>query len=226
VRGFWAWLLLISLPLAILATKTRAAWLSFAISMLWFMVRSGSPRLRRACTAAITITAIASLTLLEITNSACAFTDRLNDKNTVEFRIAAYQAGWRMFLDWPFTGWGADQIQSELATRVDQFRGESFAVHNTYLEVLLEHGVLGFTLYLWIIAGLFRLRKIQGHHEHTSILVLRNLWPLLLAVYFVNAAFVVMSYQFVNCLFFTLAGILAANSNPGQNSRFHFDISI
>jgi hypothetical protein len=39
----------------------------------------------------------------------------------------------------------------------------------------------------------------------------RPLWPLLLGVYFVNATFVVMNYQFVNGLLFTLAGILARN---------------
>jgi hypothetical protein len=37
-----------------------------------------------------------------------------------------------------------------------------------------------------------------------------RLWPILLAIYWVNAALVVMNYQFVNGLLFTLAGILAA----------------
>jgi len=37
-----------------------------------------------------------------------------------------------------------------------------------------------------------------------------NLWPLLLGVYWVNAAVVVMNYQFVNGLLFAMAGMLAA----------------
>jgi hypothetical protein len=41
---------------------------------------------------------------------------------------------------------------------------------------------------------------------------IRSMWPLLLGVYFVNGIFVVMSYQFVNGLLFTWAGILAAQS--------------
>jgi hypothetical protein len=36
------------------------------------------------------------------------------------------------------------------------------------------------------------------------------MWPVLLAVYWINAATVVMSYQFVNGLLFTVAGMLAA----------------
>jgi hypothetical protein len=36
------------------------------------------------------------------------------------------------------------------------------------------------------------------------------MWPVLLGVYWVNAAVVVMNYQFVNGLLFTMAGMLAA----------------
>jgi hypothetical protein len=35
-------------------------------------------------------------------------------------------------------------------------------------------------------------------------------WPIILGVYWVNAAVVVMSYQFVNALIFSIAGMLAA----------------
>jgi hypothetical protein len=37
-----------------------------------------------------------------------------------------------------------------------------------------------------------------------------SLWPLFLGVYWINAALVVMNYQFVNGLLFTMAGMLAA----------------
>ena len=36
------------------------------------------------------------------------------------------------------------------------------------------------------------------------------MWPVLLGIYWVNAALVVMNYQFVNGLLFTMAGMLAA----------------
>jgi hypothetical protein len=41
-----------------------------------------------------------------------------------------------------------------------------------------------------------------------------RMWPIVLAVYWVNAALVVMSYQFVNGLLFAMAGMLA-----GQRRR-------
>jgi hypothetical protein len=40
----------------------------------------------------------------------------------------------------------------------------------------------------------------------------RKLWSLLLGVYLLNASAVVMNYQFVNALVFTIAGILAAQT--------------
>jgi hypothetical protein len=45
------------------------------------------------------------------------------------------------------------------------------------------------------------------------------MWPILLAVYWINAAMVVMSYQFVNGLLFTMAGMLAAQRRRAEGSR-------
>jgi len=42
------------------------------------------------------------------------------------------------------------------------------------------------------------------------------LWPILLCVYWLNAAVVVLSYQFVNGLLFTLAGMLAAQRRRAE----------
>jgi hypothetical protein len=49
IRGVWALALLVALPVAILATMTRAVWLSFAVSVMLLLFRSSSWRVRRAC---------------------------------------------------------------------------------------------------------------------------------------------------------------------------------
>jgi hypothetical protein len=79
--------------------------------------------------------------------------------------------------------------------------------------LLAEQGAGGLALYLWLMWELWRLGRgavplaekegFLNQHFH-------RLWPVLLAVYWVNAAVVVMSYQFVNGLLFTMAGMLAA----------------
>jgi O-antigen ligase len=201
-------LALASLPLAILATRTRGVWLSFAASVA-LLALCAERGLRRVCLGLIGIGGIAFFAVLLVGDG---LKERLVERSPVEFRMAAYQAGWEMFLERPFAGWGTNQVQSQLPRRISTFAGQSFAVHNTYLDVLLEHGLLGLGLYLWLVARLFQLRKGGAQEEPDTIASVRSLWPLLLGVYFVNASFVVMNYQFVNGLLFTLAGILAAHS--------------
>ena len=75
-----------------------------------------------------------------------------------------YQTGLQMFLEKPLTGWGLGDLQPELAKRVHDFHQSAFFFHNTYLEIAVQHGLLGLSLYLWIVIDLFRLgRKRQPH---------------------------------------------------------------
>jgi hypothetical protein len=77
-------------------------------------------------------------------------------------------------------------------------------------------------LYVWVIIDLFGLGRLQQKSalpEKGNFLdaEFRKIWPFLLAVYLFNASFVVMGYQFVNGLLFTIAGILASQ-NRRSNS--------
>ncbi|MFZ0803872.1 MAG: O-antigen ligase family protein [Terriglobales bacterium] len=219
-----ATLLLMALPLAIVATKTRAVWLSFAGSILWLMFFSPSRCLRRACLCLVLGAGLGAVALLSLGDSPLSLRDRMEESGPVTFRMAVYQAGWEMFLKKPFSGWGSLAMQTELSSRITEFHQEQFFFHNTYLEVLVQYGVIGLALYAWLIADLFRLgRKRPGTHSPAGNFPdaqFRSLWPLLVVVYLVNGCFVVMNYQFVNGLLFTLAGMLAA-----QNRRDREEMS-
>jgi len=135
-----------------------------------------------------------------------------------------YAAGWEMFVEKPLIGWEARKIQPELARRVSDFRLPLYVFHNTYLEIAVKHGLLGLTLYVWMIIDLFRLGGRRQHFRappHGNFLDsdFRRIWPLFLMVYLINASFVSMSYQFVNGIVFTFAGMLAAQ-NWGGSSTF------
>ncbi len=131
-----------------------------------------------------------------------------------------YQAGWQMFSEKPVMGWGNDSnIQPEVEKRVSSFHPEYYVFHNTFLELGVERGLLGLTLYLWLMICLFRLRKSSAVSDRSDIPFtnpnFRKLWPALLGVYLLNASAVVMNYQFVNAILFTIAGILAAQTATG-----------
>jgi O-antigen ligase len=222
LRGVAAGLLFVVTPAALLATKTRAVWLSGAISVV-LLACFGSTVVRRA---ALALSALAVIAL------GCAFlylgglpflTERLEDRSPVDFRADMYRAGWQMFTEKPLVGWGNEAaIQPEIAKRISDFHPEYYVFHNTYLEIAVERGVLGIGLYMWLIWSLFRLRgrastenlrPVQAHFLDSGF---RTLWPLILGVYFLNASAVVMNYQFVNGLVFSIAGILAAQQQSAR----------
>ncbi|MGH9540240.1 MAG: O-antigen ligase family protein [Terriglobales bacterium] len=218
-------LLLSMLPLAILATATRGVWLSFAGSIVFLLWLSSSPRIRRACLCMIVAAGAGLVTALIFADANSSFFARLEERSPVEFRVVMYRTGLEMFLEKPLTGWAGDDLQPELSRRVHDFRQKAFFFHNTYLEIAVQHGLLGLVLYLWVAIDLFRLGSRRRPHiasSDNSFLDehFRSVWPILVGVYLLNGSFVVMNYQFVNGLLFTLAGILAAqNRHAGAQSH-------
>jgi O-antigen ligase len=217
LRGLKAFLLLGSLPVAILATMTRAVWLSFAGTLFVLIVRSPNRLLRRACIGLVLLGSAGVVIALSIQDASTALTSRFEERGPVDFREAVYRGGWEMFLERPLTGWGINQMPTELAHHVSGYHEKVLYPHNTYLELLVEHGVVGLALYLWLMLELWRLgRGAIPADENAGFLDpnFHHLWPILLGVYWINAALVVMNYQFVNGFLFTIAGMLA-----GQRRR-------
>lgn len=221
-RGAKVAVVLGSVPVAILATMTRAVWLSFGGSVIALIFLSKNRGLRRACIAATFVAAAGLVLVVSSTDLGGAITDRFEERAPVDFRQAMYAGGWAMFQQRPWTGWGFHQMPAELPRFVSGYSEKVLYPHNTYLELLVENGVLGLGLYLWLMWELWRLGRLPvPSHEKNCFLdpYFHRLWPILLAVYWVNAAVVVMSYQFVNGLLFTLAGMLAAQRRRVEVGR-------
>jgi O-antigen ligase len=147
--------------------------------------------------------------------------DRLEERGPVDFREAVYAGSWQMFLERPLTGWGFHQMPTELPRFVSEYNQKMIYPHNTYLELLAEHGVAGLLLYFWLMWEMWRLGRgaiPSGEKDGFLDRNFHRMWPILLAVYWVNAAMVVMSYQFVNGLLFTMAGMLAAQRRRAEVS--------
>ena len=219
LRGAKTVVLLASVPLAILATLTRAVWLSFAASVLVMLYQSKNQRLRLAF-GTLVLAAVAALGVVMATTSlGDVLSDRLAERSPVDYRKAVYTGGWQMFLDRPLTGWGFHQMPSELPRYVSELQDKVLYPHNTYLEVLVENGLVGLALYMWMMWELWRLGRGRIPPEEKAGFLDPNfhrLWPILLGVYWINAAVVVMSYHFVNALLFTMAGMLAAQRQRAE----------
>jgi len=216
MRGPWITVLLTSLPLAILATMTRTVWLSFLGTLIAIAKNS---TLKKASVVAMVLCLGCMAAVFSSKQLGAAVGERFEERAPVEFREAVYAGGWQMFLQKPWMGWGFHQMPGELPRYVSGYTQKELYPHNTYLELLVEHGVLGLALYLWLMWELWRLGKGRiPSQEKNGFLSLQfhGLWPILLAVYWVNALVVVMSYQFVNGLLFTIAGMLAAQERRAE----------
>jgi putative inorganic carbon (HCO3(-)) transporter len=200
------------LPLAVLATMTRAIWISFAVSTVVLGFRLAGRRLQAACALLAVAGFLAGLSIsLSNHSMKTALWDRTGERGPVEARLAVYDAGWKMFQERPFTGWAAGGMYAELARRMEGYHLRTFYVHNTYLALLVEFGVPGLALYGILFFNLFRLSWRGPPRESGPVASLRKVWPILLCVYLFNAFFVDMAYQFVIGLVFTVAGMLCAS---------------
>jgi O-antigen ligase len=203
------WLLL---PLAVLATMTRAVWIAFAVSTVVLGFRLVQRRVLALCTLLAIVGLLAGVSISLSNHSLkAALWDRTGERGPVDARLAVYDAGWAMFEERPFTGWAAGGMYAELARRMEGYQLRTFYVHNTYLALLVEFGVPGLALYVILFFNLFRLCWRGPPGESGAVASLRKVWPILLSVYLFNAFFVDMAYQFVIGLLFTVAGMLCAS---------------
>jgi O-antigen ligase len=206
------WLLWLALPLAVLATMTRAVWISFAVSTIVLGFRLIERRLQAACALLAAAVLLVGLTI-GLSNHSLRTTlwDRTGERGPVAARLSVYDAGWAMFQERPLTGWAPASMYAELARRMEGYHLRTYYVHNTYLALLVEFGAPGLALYGILFFNLFRLSWHGPPGESGPVAALRKVWPVLLSVYLFNAFFVDMAYQFVIGLMFTVAGMLCAS---------------
>lgn len=135
LHGPLAFLFMFGLPLAIVATRTRAVWASFAASVLILPFFSANARVKRASICIVAFSAVGASSYLLMDTGNASLSERLQERGPVEFRMGMYIAGWQMFQDKPIAGWSANEIQPELARRITDFHPPFFLFHNTYLEI-------------------------------------------------------------------------------------------
>jgi len=130
LRGIFAVCAAIAVPVAALATRTRAVWLSFVVSAATLTFASLGPRVRRAglvlavCGGAGLLCAMGFCDMQSLN-------ERLQERSSVEFRMEIYQAGWEMFTEKPALGCGWKGMQQGLTRRIDDFHQGAFYFHNT-----------------------------------------------------------------------------------------------
>ena len=94
LRGLKIAVLLASVPIAILATMTRAVWLSFAATVVVMLFLSHGRALRWACLGLALLAAGGVIVVLNSHELCAALCDRLGERGPVDYRAAVYSGGW------------------------------------------------------------------------------------------------------------------------------------
>lgn len=164
----WNWIVAISsLPVywtAIALTYTRSIWLGLCLAVALLVVLCLQGRVRRAlvvggCMAGVILISVMGASLVSFKREYTAAETRQSTYMRSAFAYVSLQ----MIQDRPLAGFGFNQFNAAnrpyLSDRSTSLQLESirgYVHHNSYLSLFVELGLVGFVLYMAILAGLTR----------------------------------------------------------------------
>lgn len=202
---------------AIFATYTRSVWMAFAISGFIVALMTFTVFMRRL----VIVAAVAACMLLVVSRGNLVSFQREFDvqetKESTEMRAVFAYVSWLMFKDKPMTGHGFGHYPHKnrpyLNDRATQLQLESirgYIHHNTWLSLLVELGIVGFSLYLALFIAWGR-RAWLLFKDHAAPQWMRGqalLFILFLVSYAIQMVFHDVSYSpMENGLLFLMAGL-------------------
>ncbi|HET9744376.1 MAG TPA: O-antigen ligase family protein [Chitinophagaceae bacterium] len=148
------------LLLGVFLTGSRTYFIIASMILVYDYVRRSSLKVKLIVLVNAFLLACLLLFLLPLTNSRFDYTSG-TFWGTLMGRVKFYQSGWELFLKHPFLGNGMGSMLIVLETwghrpgyELYKSRGDTTIVHNEYLRILIETGLLGLSL---IIYGVTRL---------------------------------------------------------------------
>jgi O-antigen ligase len=154
---------------AMVSSGSRGAWVASFIG-LGFAVIIGLRRgwLGRRVVARVLLAALIPSLLLQ-----SVLVDRLSQFNdaAAQSRFPLMQLAWEMIVERPFLGFGANNFTAALPGFLDSDLGQTwlFTVHNKYLLVASETGVIGLVLFVWMLVWTVRLALAASHHREIVV---------------------------------------------------------
>jgi O-antigen ligase len=213
LHNILAFVAILIAPIAMFFTYTRAVWgeLVIALGILFVLYPRGKKLFGGLLAIGLVgFTLIQALPLSKTEGSA----EDVVERNTIYVRISLAEAGLRMFWEKPVFGVGYLQASKEFSPYFEPV-GSSYVpdpgtlMHNTFVNVLVELGIIGFIPFACIFFCLIR----DGIASYRQSLEDREITILFLAA---CAAFMFaalannMYYPFSQVLLFSMAGMVRA----------------
>jgi O-antigen ligase len=204
--------------LAIYFTYTRGAWLGLVVGgvpLFWQMSAARGVTVRRR---ALFVASALGFTALAVFFPTDILQARTSDADTVYFRFNLWVAGLRLAAEHPLLGVGFGQFSSHVGSYVRELGwippmtgpGQEFGgnlAHNTLVSVAAELGLLGLTLYVFIISGVYRAARAAAG---TAWGQPGRSWVAgFTLVYHTNVQFITAHWLTSNLLYFGIMGAIA-----------------
>jgi O-antigen ligase len=213
------WALMIASFPALIATMTRSAILGFIGGLIAFFSRN----MRQVVLTCISIGLIGAFLwfiIMPMITPQESYASRFGDVENIKFRLMVNRASLEVARDNLLFGCGFNQSHSVISKYMPNYKEDAWS-HNSFLQALSEQGVLGLLCYLFMLAGLSRtaFRGDGNVNNGDSLTTVKHVWMGIMAIYFINAMSLTMTYQYVNSLIFAYAGIVSNQSLLQRNTR-------
>jgi hypothetical protein len=206
---------------AIGLTLFRAAWLACILVLIATVVTRRDFSARVGGSVAVVSCVLIGLYLF---GGVGVLSERLGDSRNVYGRFAAYQEGWAIFRGAPLVGIGVNRF------RLAQERVPDVAVngvpaltspHSTFISVLVEQGLLGFSALITLgAAAWFLLRDLRRRSaDREDMLALGALRGAALAYLVMSLTLTMWPYGSSNAFFLILLGAAAGRADAPRRGK-------
>lgn len=157
-------------------SRTGILLLFTSLALLIFLNSSSKYRFQLIIIFAIALFAIWSMSDNIINIMKAIVPSITQGVDTIGLRYSLWNAGWRMWLAYPFQGVGIGMYPLRLRNFDPGFLLGNKVAHNMYIGALAETGLVGFTLFMFLLVRSLQNIWRIGNTGDVNIVSLRNVW--------------------------------------------------
>lgn len=204
---------LLTLPIAIVFTYTRAVWIGLLLSLgVLFRLYPGKRRLFGIFLAVL----VSGFLLIQTvqTSKTVGSVHNVVERDTIYVRISMAKAGLKMFLDAPLFGVGYLQARTTFTPYFEpvgtsSVPREGFLIHNTFVNILVELGIIGFVPFVLIFVCVIR-DAIMLYKDSINSRDIAAVFIAACSTFIFAAMANNMYYVFAQVVLFCMAGMVKA----------------
>lgn len=142
------YIMFVMLPFLLFNALARNAWITF----VFVMILIGILRYRKFVFVFLLISIFVLLAMPNITEIIWL---RMQPDSSAMYRVLLAKLGWELFVQKPILGWGQGYVHiytgENIASTITQYGVGGVDLHNEYLRIMIETGIVGLISYLYLM---------------------------------------------------------------------------